>query len=140
MTFRKALVDTRTNIVLNVTEVAKDSMTEIDGKPLIPCDDQVGIGDVYDPVGKTFTRPAPPPEKVPERVSALRFRLALNAAGLRDAVEQAVKAAGGDAVDLWEYAADIERAHKMVIQIAGAIGVTSTQLDDLFLSAQSADV
>ena len=75
------------------------------------------------------------PASVPQRVDAAAARLALNAAGLRQAVEDAVAAAGQDVRDYWEYRTTIRRDHPIVLQLASTLGLTSEQLDSLFLTA-----
>ena len=65
---------------------------------------------------------APPPAAVPETVSAMRFRLALKAAGLYDAVKAAMEAENGAAEVMWEYATEFYRHNAELIRMAGQMG------------------
>ncbi|MCR6497091.1 hypothetical protein LJB71_14855 [Thermomonas sp. S9] len=76
--------------------------------------------------------PPPAPVPVPDAVTPRQIRQALNRAGLRDAVEAAVAAAGRDVQDWWEFALTIERAHPMVEAMLPALGLTPAQADDIF--------
>lgn len=58
-------------------------------------------------------------------VSARQIRLALRRAGLREAIEQAVYAAGGEVADWWEYSVDVDRYSPIVGAMLGAIGAAS---------------
>ncbi len=84
-----------------------------------------------------FTGPDIPQEPVPERVTPRQIRLALNQLQLRQTVEQAVSSGSQDLKDWWEYALDIERNNALVIGMAGQIGITQQQLDDLFRLAST---
>lgn len=78
--------------------------------------------------------PAPAPQ-VPSSVSPAQARLALLAAGLLDDVEAAV-AAGPRAMQIaWQNASVIERDSPTVAALAGALGLTDAQLDELFTTA-----
>ena len=80
----------------------------------------------------------PPAEpSIPEAVSALRFRLALQAANLYVAVNSVVETEGGAAAIMWEYATDISRTNTELNRLAAKMGVTDKQLDDLFHAAVS---
>ena len=74
---------------------------------------------------------------VPARVTPRQIRLALSAAGLRDVVEQAVTASDQSVKDWWEYALDIERNNQLIVSMATQLGISSAQLDALFVSAAS---
>ena len=113
------------NIVVNFAEVNGFDHQFID--PL----DSV-IGSVWDGVG--FLHPAPLAPVVPESVSPRQIRQALTAANLRTAVEAAVAAGTQDLKDWWEFATQFERAHPMVAGMALQLGVTSEQLDQLWIA------
>lgn len=68
-------------------------------------------------------------------VTPRQIRLALNAAGLRATVENAVKAGNQDIKDWWEYALEIERNHPLIVGMAAQLGITEQQLDELFTLA-----
>lgn len=72
---------------------------------------------------------------VPAVVTPRQIRLALNAAGLRETVEQAVAAGSQDLEDWWEYSLDIERKNPLIISMAAALNITEQQLDSLFIAA-----
>ena len=72
---------------------------------------------------------------VPAVVTPRQIRLALNAANLRDTVEQAVAVSSQDVKDWWEYALDIERNNSMIKAMAAQLGITEQQLDALFVAA-----
>jgi len=73
-----------------------------------------------------------PRNPVPATVSPRQIRLALNQLGLRATVEQAVASGSQDLRDWWEYALDIERNNALVIGMAGQLGITEQQIDELF--------
>lgn len=70
-------------------------------------------------------------------VTARQARLALLSAGLLSAVESAIAQEGGDVAIEWEYASTIERASPLVASIASSLGLTETQLDELFAQAST---
>lgn len=74
---------------------------------------------------------------IPVSVSPRQIRQALNAAGLRTQIETAVGASDQDTKDWWEFATTFERNHPMVIAMATGLGVTTTELDNLFILAAS---
>jgi hypothetical protein len=73
--------------------------------------------------------------EVPLSVTPYQARLALNAAGLRDAAEAAVAAAPRDIRDAWEYAISIERHSPFVAEIGAALGLSDAEIDQLFVAA-----
>lgn len=85
-------------------------------------------------------QPADPPP-VPSVVDMAQARLALLQAGLYDAVQAAVAGlpgAAGDAARIeWEFRATVRRDSPLVASLAGALGLTSQQLDDLFTLAST---
>lgn len=64
--------------------------------------------------------------------SARQLRLALNALGLRQAVEDFVAAAGQNVKDSWEYSTEFERNHPFVTAAKEALQKTDAELDALF--------
>jgi hypothetical protein len=70
-------------------------------------------------------------------VTPRQARLALLQAGLLDSVQAAVAAAGGATKITWDYATLFERRDPMILAIGQALGLTSTQIDDLFATAIS---
>ena len=77
--------------------------------------------------------PAPP--FVPQVVTPLQARRAINAAGLRTAIEAAVAAADQDTKDAWEYATEIRRDNPIIAAMAASLNLTGEQIDDLFRAA-----
>jgi len=71
----------------------------------------------------------------PASVTNLQFRLALNAAGLREAAEAYIASASQDVKDWWALATVIARDNAMLIAAATAIGKTSADIDALFIDA-----
>ncbi len=72
---------------------------------------------------------------VPESVSPRQIRRALNAAGLRSSVEVAIAAAAQDVKDDWEFALEVRRDWPALNAMAASLGMTSQQVDELFISA-----
>lgn len=69
---------------------------------------------------------------VPQQVTPRQIRQALTRAGLRDAVEYAVSQSSQDVKDWWEYSTVFERQNPQVIGMAAALGVSDSQVDDLW--------
>jgi hypothetical protein len=89
----------------------------------------------------TFPEPEPEPVYVPQSVSPSQFRAALNQVevdgteDLRSDVEAVVAAADRDTQDRWEYATEIRRDFPMLIVLADLLGLSTLQVDDLFIHA-----
>jgi hypothetical protein len=110
----------------------------------MPTADVVTIGDFYQDNGewkrawnsRDFTDEERRSQMI---VSNRQARLALNQAGLLANVEAAI--AGMSEPDKtivtleWEYASEIERTSPWVISMGASLGLTETQLDDLFVAA-----
>jgi hypothetical protein len=77
------------------------------------------------------------PDPVPTEVTNFQARAALRRAGLLNAVNAAVTAAGGEAFDAWEYANHVYRGGVLVQTMAAGLGLTAPQIDDLFRVAAS---
>src|SRR5690606_190490 len=76
-----------------------------------------------------------PPEPVPAVVSAAQGRLALLNAGLLATVQAAVDQAD-EATQIWfEYATEWRRDHPILAALGGQLGLSSTEVDDLFRAA-----
>lgn len=116
-------------VVTNVIE-ADATFAESVGAVLAPSG--VGIGHTH--AGGVFTAPEPV-VIVPAAVSPRQIRQALTAAGLRASVEAAIAAGDQDTKDWYEFSTAFERSHPVVIAMGVALGVTSGQLDDLFIAA-----
>jgi len=77
--------------------------------------------------------------RVPQSVTMRQARLALLAAGLLPAVNAAIASMPEPdktaAQITWDYASSVDRGFGMVPQLAAALGMTETQIDDLFIAA-----
>jgi hypothetical protein len=74
---------------------------------------------------------------VPPIVPAWKGKAALREAGLLDAVEAAVSAAGGRIQDAWTGASEWSRDSEFLLSLAAGLGLTSNQIDAMFLSADA---
>lgn len=82
-------------------------------------------------------RPAPAVIQPIISVSPWQIRKALNATGLRSAVESAVAAGDTTVQDAWHYATEFRRDNPLVNQLGAALGKTEADLDNLFELAQT---
>ena len=74
---------------------------------------------------------------IPTTVSMRQARLALLQSGLLDTVNLTI-IAGGDADKItWEYATEVNRSDSLVQNLAIGLGLSETDLDNLFLLASS---
>lgn len=80
---------------------------------------------------------APQPALVPSSISPAQARLALLGAGLLQQVEAAVAAADLVTQIAWSQATSIERDSPTVAGLSAALGLTSAQLDALFIAGAS---
>ena len=89
------------------------------------------IGDEY--IDGKFIKFIPPIE-VPQTITPLQSKLQLRELGLLDEVDTLV--ATDRKVQLyWEYALTIERNNEILLSMATQLGLTSEQLDDMFIQA-----
>jgi hypothetical protein len=76
---------------------------------------------------------------VPKQVTMRQAQLALLAAGLLDDVEAAIAAIPGDAGRAaqitWTKSSAVQRDNALIGQLAGALGLTSAEVDALFIQA-----
>lgn len=79
----------------------------------------------------------PEPIVIPQVVSPLQARLALNEMGLRQAVEDAVAVATQDSKDFYEFALEWKRDNVQLKAMATSLGMTSIDLDNFFMLASS---
>lgn len=99
---------------------------------LVPYAPPAGIGSVWN--GSVFSVP-PVVSVVPQQVSRRQARLALNVAGLLTQAETAINAAG-ITMQIWYQDSDTwDRTDPHVAQMGAAIGLTSAQIDALFVQA-----
>lgn len=86
-------------------------------------------GPGYQPDGNGGWELLLPP--VPQSVTPLQARRALRQAGLIDQVNTAA-AASPETKDAWEFASSVERNSVFVATLATALGLSDSQVDDLF--------
>ena len=86
-------------------------------------------------------QPEQQPEPVPEVVTLRQFLMAADRSGLLATLEALKKAEGipqqtrRDIHFFLEYSNFIERNHPLIAQLAPVVGVTESQIDDLFRAA-----
>jgi len=102
--------------------------------------DTAGPGWSYN--GTYFTEPyeaPPPPPPIPSTVNMYQARTALSRAGHLATVEAALATmpgpAGEEARIKWEFAPTVKRTDALTAAMAGVLGLTEQQLDDLFTTA-----
>ena len=76
---------------------------------------------------------------VPDTVTNYQARAALLRAGLLPSVDAAVKSGGQmtEAYQAWEFANDVYRNSPLIATMAAALGLTSAQVDQLFITAST---
>lgn len=131
-------MDNRYAIIENgvVTNVVLADPTFAEEQGWVAAPDDVGPGWLWD--GTNFSPPPPAPPVVPEAITMRQTRLALLNAGLLSQVDAAIASLPPDErasaeID-WQYATIVERTSPLVLQISGALGLTSQQVDDLFIA------
>lgn len=87
-------------------------------------------------VVETFVYPAQP-NIVPQSVTPLQFRRALNQLNMRTSIENYVNTLDADSKDAWEYATVFERNDPIISSAATALNKTSAEVDELFRLAST---
>lgn len=84
----------------------------------------------------------PPPSDVPQIVSPLQAMLALKQANKLDDVEAYLNDSTTDPIKklAWEKAVEFKRESPLLLEIADAVGLGSSELDALFIAAASIEV
>lgn len=77
----------------------------------------------------------PPPPPVPQTITPLQARRALRAAGLLHAVSAWIGAQPDEVQEAWEYCVEVRRDSALIAGTQSALGLTSTQIDELFRTA-----
>lgn len=78
-----------------------------------------------------YLAPALPP------LTPRQVRLVLNANNLRSAVEAAVAASDQNTKDMWEFSSIFLRSDPVLVAMAEQIGITSEQLDQMFIAGSN---
>lgn len=82
----------------------------------------------------SYVPPKPEPVPVPQVLTARQAKRVLLAAGWLDDVDAAVASADRATQIDWEYAMEVRRDWPALISMAQALGMTSAQLDGLFVA------
>ena len=85
----------------------------------------------------SYVPPDPEPVQVPQVVTIRQAKLTLLQAGLLDDVDAAVAQADRATQIEWEYATEVHRNWPTLRSVQGAVGLTSEQVDELFIRAAS---
>lgn len=88
----------------------------------------------YGPISE-YTAPPQPSVSVPPVVSRFQARAALYQAGVLSAAETAIQGADMVSQIAWEDAQEFRRTSPLVSDIAQQIGLSESELDDLFIQA-----
>ena len=73
---------------------------------------------------------------VPEVITCVQGRLALLQVGMLDAVESSISGASLEVRIFWEFATEWHRGHAVLIALGASLGLSDTQVDDLFRLAK----
>ena len=122
-------------VVVNTLEV--ESTDVLPG--LVAAQANEGIGWLYD--GINFTSPPQPVPLVPQEVTMRQARLALLENGLLANVQPAINSLPEPdktkAQIEWEYSNALQRGNPFVAVLGAALGLSSQDLDDLFIQASA---
>lgn len=132
---RAFVIDDASGRIANTVEVIglDGSYDPGAGYSLIAAVDEYDIGDAYDAV--TGFQKAVKPAVVPAEITPYQARVALTHAGLRDVVEGAISKSSRDVRDAWEFGLVVYRDSQMIKALGAALGLSSAQIDDLFVAA-----
>ena len=112
--------------------ITVDTLAQANPKAVLQRRRPDGRWDVYfdgDELPTDFT----PVEVTPApTVTPWQIRMALNALGLRAAVESAVAGSDQNTKDAWQYATEFRRDHPLVQAIGAVLGKTSEEMDAVF--------
>lgn len=76
-------------------------------------------------------------EPLPLKASARQLRLAMNATGLRDGIEEYVASQSRDVQDSWQWTTEFESTHPFVVGAAEQLNKSEEDLRALFMLAQT---
>ncbi len=71
------------------------------------------------------------------KASARQLRLAMNALGLRDSIEEYVASQDRDVRDSWQWTTEFESTHPFLVGAAEQMNKTPEEVKGLFLLAQT---
>lgn len=96
-----------------------------------------GVSVGYRFVNGEFVAPEPLPAvvEVPNTITPRQIRFQLTVIGLRQQVEDWVAAQTIDIKDWWEFSTVFERNNQKLIDAAAIFGLTSEQIDQMFIEA-----
>ena len=120
---------------LPVSDIVQRTLFAFDGEvySILKWDASLGAEPTSEQLAEIASMPEP--ARVPDEVTDLQFRLALNAEGLRDIAESYVAAAAWDVRDWWDRATHIRRDDARLNAAVVAIGKTDADRDALFTLA-----
>lgn len=133
---RYALI--RAGVVVNVARAEPDwpGLADYDQSVELAEDQAVAPGHTFD--GSVFAAPAP---RVPAAVTMRQARLALLGANLLSSVDTAIDALPEPTKSAarieWEYSNELQRGNALVAALTPALGLTSEQVDALFIAAST---
>ena len=133
---RYALI--RADVVVNVARAEPDwpGLADFDQAVELAEDQAVAPGHTF--VGSVFAAPAP---RVPAAVTMRQARLALLGANLLSSVDTAIDALPEPTKSAarieWEYSNELQRGNALVAALTPALGLTSEQVDALFIAAST---
>jgi len=78
----------------------------------------------------------PAPQPVPAVITCVQGRLALLQTGMLDAVEASISEASREVRIFWEFAVEWHRTNAVLISLGQSLGLTDSQVDDLFRLAK----
>lgn len=78
-----------------------------------------------------------PPRIVPKSVTPRQIRLALNQIGKRAIIEQFIANSSQNVQDVWNYSVEVHRNNPLLVQLAPYINLSSDDLDELFILAET---
>ena len=100
--------------------------------------DDIVCGMLYDNATGTFSNPPAQPAPIPTQVTMRQARLALLQSGLLQTVTNAIANGTDEAMKIeWEYATEVDRDWPSLVTLASSLGMTDSDLDNLFVLAAS---
>ena len=132
MISKYALIDANNDVVNIVLWDGVTPWTPPSGLTAIQSD-TAQIGGTWD--GTNFHPAPPPPVVVPQSVTRFQALAALSNANLLTQAQTATTNAGGVALLAWQNAQEFDRSSPTIAALGTALGLTSAQIDALFIAA-----